>query len=113
MCTRFQALSHEDRELFMQTLLPQDPSQQQPGQQPSQPPIPMLVDGELQPSASAAPRLPEKNLPPPDPKYDGTCYWGRYAQTVQQWLVACNTPPALWGVRALVCLSGEASDYLH
>jgi hypothetical protein len=73
----------------------------------------MLVDGELQPSAAAAPRLPEKNLPPPDPKYDGTGYWGRYAQTVQQWLVACNTPPALWGVRALVCLSGEASDYLH
>jgi hypothetical protein len=32
---------------------------------------------------------------------------------VQQWLVASNTPTWLWGVRALACLSGEASDYLH
>jgi hypothetical protein len=27
--------------------------------------------------------------------------------------VASNTPTLLWGVRALACLSGEASDYLH
>jgi hypothetical protein len=27
--------------------------------------------------------------------------------------VASNTPTWLWGVRALACLSGEASDYLH
>jgi hypothetical protein len=120
---RFQALSHDECETIRQALFPQL-SSQQPAQQPCQHPNqqaapvlggtavqhadPMQIDFRVQPL-----QLHEKNLPPPDPKYDGSTYWGRYAQTVQQWLVASNTPTRLWGVRALACLSGEASDYLH
>jgi hypothetical protein len=72
----------------------------------------MLIDG-VQPSTAAPQQLHEKNLPPPDPKYDGSTYWAQHAKSVQQWLVACNTPTSLWGVRGLVCLTGDASDYLH
>jgi hypothetical protein len=120
---RFQALSHDERETIRQAMFPQL-SSQQPAQKPSQHPNqqaapvlrgtavqqadPVQIDFRVQPL-----QLHEKNLPPPDPKYDGSTYWGRYAQTVQQWLVASNTPTWLWGVRALASLSGEASDYLH
>jgi hypothetical protein len=119
MLERFQALSHDERETIRQAMFPQL-SSQQPAQQPSQQAAhvlqgtavqqadPMQIDFRVQPL-----QLHEKNLPPPDPKYDGSTYWGRYVQTVQQWLVASNTPTWLWGVRALACLSGKASDDLH
>jgi hypothetical protein len=89
---RFQALSHDERETIRQALFPQL-SSQQPAQQPSQHPNqqaapvprgtavqqadPMQIDFRVQPL-----QLHEKNLPPPDPKYDGSTYWGRYAQIV-------------------------------
>lgn len=58
-------------------------------------------------------RPAERAIPPPEPKFDGSTNWPVYSIRVQQWLVACSTPPEQWSLRAMACITGPAQAYLH
>jgi hypothetical protein len=98
----FMRLSHEEQALFANHIpAPLNAVQQHLRQNPS-----------MQMPAQPVARPPERSLPAPEPKYDGSTNWAVHRIRVQQWLLACNTPPEQWGTRALACLTGPASAYV-
>ena len=96
---QFMQLSHTDQELFaVHVPAPLDVLKQ-------------LRQSQLTQSTSA--RMAERTMPPLEPKYDGSTNWDAFRIRLLQWLTACGTPIEWWGQRALACLSGAASEYVH